>query len=81
MAARRPKHIKNGPDIFISHSNRDEKLAAALIKVCESVFPSAEIRCSSVSGYRFKSGDYRQQLRQEVDQSKTFIALLTPASI
>jgi hypothetical protein len=69
-------------DVFISHSSRDEQLARALIKVLETAFGDIKIRCSSVPGYRFTvGGDYRAQLRAEVDQSRVFIVLLTPASL
>src|SRR5206468_12806698 len=69
-------------DIFVSHSSRDEQLANALINVLETAFGDIKIRCSSVPGYRFTvGGDYRAQLRAEVDESRVFIALLTPASL
>lgn len=69
-------------DIFISHSSRDEQLASALIKVLEAAFGNIKIRCSSVPGYRFTiGGDYRAQLRAEVDQSRVFVAILTPGSL
>jgi len=69
-------------DVFVSHSSRDEQLANALIKVLEAAFGKIKIRCSSVPRYRFTvGGDYRAQLRAEVDQSTVFIALLTPASL
>jgi TIR domain-containing protein len=70
------------PDIFISHSSRDEALASALINVFEAALNPVNIRCSSVAGYRFKvGGDFPEQMRAEVDQSKVFVALLTPASV
>jgi len=70
------------PDIFISHSSRDEAVASALINVFEIALPPVRIRCSSVAGYRFTvGGDYREQMRAEVDQSKVFVALLTPKSL
>jgi len=69
-------------DIFVSHSSRDEQLASALINVLETAFGDIKVRCSSVPGYRFRvGGDYRAQLRAEVDRSRVFIALLTPASL
>ncbi len=69
-------------DVFVSHSSRDEQLASALIKVLETAFPNIVIRCSSVPGHRFEvGGDYRAQLRAEVDDSTVFLALLTPASL
>src|SRR5439155_4669047 len=70
------------PDIFISHSSRDEAVASALINVFEIALQPVRIRCSSVAGYRFTvGGDYREQMRAEVDQSKVFVALLTPKSL
>src|SRR5437016_7101037 len=71
--------IVDAPDIFISHSFLDKQVAKALITTFEAAFAPIEIRCSSVPGYKFTTGgDFRQQIRAEVERSRVFVALLTP---
>ena len=70
--------------IFISHSSQDSELAGKLAKLFQLSFslPPEEIRCTSVDGYRLPVGtDTDQRLRQEVKQSKLFLAVITPTSI
>ncbi len=70
--------------VFISHSSKDEKLAAGLVDLLRSALniPASEIRCTSVNGYRLPIGaETENQLREEVHQAKTFIGLITPSSI
>jgi predicted transcriptional regulator len=70
--------------IFISHSSRDSELAGKLAKLFQLAFtlPAREIRCTSVAGYKLEVGaDTDEVLRQEVKESKLFLALITPTSI
>ena len=70
--------------IFISHSSQDAELAGKLAKLFQLSFslPSTEIRCTSVNGYRLPVGTATdQRLRQEVKESKLFLAVITPTSI
>jgi hypothetical protein len=70
--------------IFMSHSSADRELAAALIDLLRDALalPPEHIRCTSVDGYRLPSGaNTNEQLRAEIHESETFIALLTAASI
>jgi hypothetical protein len=70
--------------IFISHSAKDEKLAAALVALLRSALniPADKIRCTSVNGYRLPIGaETESQLRQEVHEAKAFIGLITPSSM
>lgn len=77
----RPTHTIT---IFISHSSQDAELAGKLAKLFQLGFslPSTEIRCTSVNGYRLPVGTATdQRLRQEVKESKLFLAVITPTSI
>jgi hypothetical protein len=70
--------------IFISHSSQDAELAGKLAKLFQLSFslPPAEIRCTSVDGYRLPVGtDTDQRLRREVKESRLFLAVITPTSI
>lgn len=70
--------------IFISHSSQDAELAGKLAKLFQLSFslPPTEIRCTSVDGYRLPAGTGTdQRLRQEVKESKLFLAVITPTSI
>ena len=70
--------------IFLSHSSADTELAAAIIDLLRDAFslPPNQIRCTSVDGYRLPSGaNTNEQLRSEILDSETFVALLTKASI
>jgi hypothetical protein len=74
--------IPSAPDVFISHSSRDETVAVALIRLIESAVQPVTIRCTSVAGYKFPTGvKFRDSLRLEVEHSTVFIALITPVSI
>lgn len=75
------------PMIFISHSSKDEKLAAALIDLLLSALPSLgsrpnQIRCTSVPGYKLEGGaETDSQLRREMKDALVFIGLLTRNSL
>ena len=71
-------------DLFISHSSKDEKIVKRLITLVTSAFnlPSASIRCTSVDGYRLRAGgSVAEQLRQETQTARLFIAVITPSSL
>lgn len=71
-------------DLFISHSSKDMQLAEALIELLRAAcpIPPDRIRCTSVNGYKLPIGaSTDSMLRQEVHEAKTFIGLITPASI
>lgn len=71
-------------DVFISHSSQDASVAEALITLLRTALniPPERIRCTSVPGYQLPAGATTEdQLRREIRVSKTFIGLITPASI
>jgi hypothetical protein len=79
-----PKKPYNTLSIFISHSAKDEQLAASLVTLLRSALniPADKIRCTSVNGYRLPIGAHTEvQLRKEVQDTKAFIVLITPSSI
>lgn len=87
-----PSHGVNGVtsggryqmELFISHSSGDAKVAEALIEFLRSALdiPASQVRCTSVDGYRLPGGaDTKQQLRQEVSDAESFIALVSPDSL
>lgn len=70
--------------IFLSHSSADTQLASEIIDLLRDALslPPQSIRCTSVDGYRLPSGaNTNEQLRLEIHESETFVALLTKASI
>ena len=74
----------NPVDIFISHSSADAKVAKALIDLLRDAFniEPARIRCTSVPGYKLEAGAHTEtQLRQEIQQSRVFIGLLSEISL
>ncbi len=76
--------LQQALSIFISHSAKDEKLAAALVALLHRALniPADKIRCTSVNGYRLPVGaETESQLRQEVHQAKVLIGLITPSSM
>jgi len=76
--------LQQALSIFISHSAKDEKLAAALVTLLHRALniPADKIRCTSVNGYRLPVGaETESQLRQEVHQAKVLIGLITPSSM
>lgn len=70
--------------LFISHSSRDEPLAALLVELFRAgleLSPS-EIRCTSVDGYRLPIGaDTDDQLRDELLQATSFLGLISEAAL
>ena len=74
----------NPVDIFISHSSADAKVAKALIDLLRDAFQlnSKDIRCTSVPGYKLEAGAHTEtQLRQEIQQTRVFIGLLSEVSL
>ena len=73
-----------GLAVFISHSSKDKKLAAAVIELLKSALGllAGQIRCSSVDGYRLPVGvSSEAKLREEVNAATVVVALLTPNSL
>jgi len=74
----------NKISVFISHSSHDKKIADALTELLKNALEidPQSIRCTSVEGHRLpvgaRTGD---QLKQELLESKSFVALLTKHSI
>jgi len=71
-------------DIFISHSSKDKKIAAALIELIRSALSLSpkKIRCSSVDGYRLTAGaGTDEQLRNEVNSCEVLVGLITANSV
>jgi hypothetical protein len=69
--------------VFISHSSADDDLARALAELIRIAFrmKTAQIRCTTVDGYRLPAGaDTDQQLRQEIADARVFIGVFTPNS-
>jgi hypothetical protein len=73
-----------GLQIFISHSSKDVALAEALtdlLKLALGLVP-AQIRCTSVDGHRLPVGvNTESELRDEVNDAKVLIGLVTPSSL
>jgi hypothetical protein len=70
--------------IFISHSEKDKKIAERLVTLIQSAFklPVAAIRCTSVDGYMLPIGiPIEQRLQHEIFDARVFIALLTLNSL
>jgi len=79
-----PQNTKQPLSVFVSHSAKDEKLAGALVTLLRSALniPANEIRCTSVNGYRLPVGaDTEERLRQEVNEAKVLVGLITPSSM
>lgn len=71
-------------DVFLSHSSADEKVARALINLLRDSLniEQSKIRCTSVSGYKLKTGAHTETaLRQEIQQARVFIGLLSEVSL
>jgi len=71
-------------DVFLSHSSADEKIARALINLLRDALSieQTKIRCTSVPGYKLKTGAHTEtELRQEIQQARVFIGLLSEVSL
>lgn len=70
--------------VFISHSAKDEKIAAALIDCMAKsmVVPDGGIRCTSVAGFKLRVGDdANETLRSNLEHASIVIGLLSPESL
>jgi len=70
--------------VFVSHSSRDSALAQALVDVLRAALnlPAQCIRCTSLDGYRLPGGvNTDARLRDELIGCKSFVGLMTPASM
>lgn len=69
--------------IFISHSHENTNIAAALINLLLLAFniSRAQIRCTSVDGFRLHVGANVDRLKVEIYEARVFIGLITPESI
>jgi hypothetical protein len=80
----RTNPMKEGLQIFISHSSHDTELAKQLIDLLRVALPvdPTVVRCTSVNGYRLEGGaDANEQIRTEIWGARVFIGLLTPTSL
>lgn len=71
-------------DIFISHSNKDAVIAEVLINLIRKALSikSKSIRCTSLDGYRLATGAVTDEvLREEIFNSKAFVAIITSNSV
>lgn len=71
-------------DIFISHSSKDAEFAHSLVLFLRVALrlSASQIRCTSVEETQLSGGDnVDETLRQEILDSKIFIALLSPTSL
>lgn len=72
------------PRVFISHSSQDEKVAAALVELLGAALSleSADIRCTSVPGYKLPTGAHTStQLREEINGAEVVMGIVTTYSI
>lgn len=70
-------------EVFISHSSKDSKVVGALTQLLKDSLniPADDIRCTSLEGYGLSAGARTdEQLRKEVVESRSFIALITDTS-
>ena len=70
--------------LFISHSSEDAALVELLVDLLKSALSlkASEIRCTSVDGYRLPIGAKTDEsLRQEIQDAKLFIGLISASSI
>lgn len=71
------------PDIFISHSSKDELLARALVELFKAAFSLRpdRIRATSIDGHRLPAGTDENQLREETVEAKLLVGIITEVSI
>lgn len=71
-------------DIFISHSSKDSEFAVSLVRFLRVALrlSSSQILCTSVEETQLIGGAKEdEKLRQEIFDSKVFVAVLSPTSI
>lgn len=70
--------------LFISHSSKDSEFVKTLVELLRTALSlkSAQIRCTSIDGYRLPAGaNTDQQLRQEVHEADSFIGVISQSSV
>lgn len=70
--------------IFISHASCDRDLVKCFVQALEASVTLAddEIRCSSLPGYRLRSGTHTSSaLRKELSEAELIVGILTPESL
>lgn len=71
--------------IFISHSSKDKEIISHLIELLTGVFSDLSdehIRCSSIHGYGFKTGeDFLDEIKKDSDFCEIVLSVLTDNSI
>lgn len=70
--------------IFVSHSSKDKYCAAAFVEMLRAglLIPPAEIRCTSVDGFKLSVGSNAdERLRSEVFGCDIFVGLLSAAGM
>lgn len=70
--------------LFVSHSSRDVEFVTQLVQLVRSALNlrAAEIRCTSVDGYRLPGGaDTDEQVRLEVRDAEAFVGVISRASL
>jgi len=70
--------------VFISHSSRDDALAAALVLLLQKALKldNEQIRCTSVKGFKLPIGQNMDEvIRRELLDCQLFIGLITPNSL
>jgi hypothetical protein len=81
---RASRSTHRSPLVLISHSSKDVPLALALIDLLKDGLGllASQIRCTSVDGHRLPVGvNTESQLREEVNDAKVVIGLVTPSSL
>lgn len=70
--------------IFVSHNSKDRELVKLFVRVLEAALQieEGEIRCTSLPGYRLRSGSHSSTaLRKEINEASLIIGVLTPNSV
>jgi len=79
-----PEQVVTMVKLFISHRSTDQELAKAIANLFRNAarLSAAEIRCTSVDGYRLPAGvDTAAQLRDEVLEAAALIGVITPSAM
>lgn len=83
-SASQSRQVETTMKVFISHSSADRDAAGAFVEFLRAALPipAKELRCTSVDGYKLPAGtNAEEQLRQEVFEAETFVAILSPNSL
>jgi hypothetical protein len=74
----------SGPKIFISHSSKDSAIVAALVTLLVAALHlrKADVRCTSVEGYKLPAGNaVSATLLEEILGAKTFVVVASKRSV